>query len=166
MTIINRLVWRPFSPRGANIILPQHLQHRRSRQTHDQSRGAKTDRSGGDAEQQKLVPKTFWRIRIDRDGTEIGDEAHQDKEPEPERRHRQAAQADYPQHVVKCRVLSYGADYAERHAEYHRKTERQCRELCGDGNSRSALLECRFFGDVGIAETPCASSLIHCAYCT
>jgi hypothetical protein len=79
---------------GADVILPQDFEHRGARDPHRQRGAAKADRHRRNAiDRERLGPGCRVRIE-DRHGSEQRDGRHQDQQAEPERRQRQAAQAD------------------------------------------------------------------------
>src|SRR6185369_5949996 len=102
-------------------------------------------------DRERLGPGLRIRI-VDRHAAEQRNRSHQDQQAEPERRQRQATQADDAQGVVKPRALMDRADDAERNADRGGEQQRQRRQPRGDRNARQDLLQRRLLRDVGIAE--------------
>jgi hypothetical protein len=74
-------------------------------------------------------------------------ERHQDQQAEPERRQRQAAEADHPQHIVERCVLPHRADHAERNPEQHREDQRQRGQLQAVTGMRGRISSIAGFSD-------------------
>ena len=150
--IIDRSLGGALGAGGADIILPQDLQHRGAGDAHGQRRAAEADRHrrhGVDRE--RLGPGLRVRIE-DRHRAEQRHRRHQDQQAEPERGQRQSAQADHAQGVVEPRALLHRADDAERNADRGREQQRQPRKPRRDRNARQDFLQRRLLGHVGIAE--------------
>ena len=77
---------------------------------------------------------------------------HQDQQAEPERRQRQAAQADHAQRIIELRALIDRAEHAEGNADRGGEQQRKRGEPGRDRDPRQDFLQRRLFRHVGIAE--------------
>ena len=93
---------QPLGSGGADIVLAQDFQHRRTRQAHDQRGTAQPDGGGRNAQHESKRAPGLRRLVVDRQQAEPVDEGHQDQQTKPEGGQGQEQQAEDTQHVVQC----------------------------------------------------------------
>src|SRR6266852_1233167 len=152
MAIVDGPFGGALGTRRADVILPQYFKHRGACDPHHQRGAAEADRQCRDAVDRACLAKALWIGVEDRHGSEQGDRGHQDQQAEPERRQRQAAQADDAQDIIQPGALIDRADDAQRNPDRRGEQQRQAGQPRRDRYSRQDFVERGLFGYIGIAE--------------
>src|ERR1700716_2639438 len=113
MVVVDGTFGCALGTRSADVVLPQYLEHRGTRNPHRQRGAAEADGHRRDTIDRERLAKTL-RVRVeDRHGSEQSDGSHQYQQAEPEGWQRQAAQAHDAQDIIEPGALIDRADDAQ-----------------------------------------------------
>ena len=122
---------QPLGPRRADVVLAQHLEHRRARHAHANGRIAIADRERWPDELLDVLPRVDPERRVDhrRQPVEHDQEQQDEHDAEPEGRRGEAGDGEDAHGVVDPRVLLERGQHAERDRERDRHHRRHDRDL-------------------------------------